>query len=1131
MKLHEKIKTSLFKGCLFIFCLCVFPQLLQAQDQKVNLQGTFSMQAVFSEIEKQTNLSVDYDESLIDRTKEIKLNISNKKLSEALNEILQTTACTYVIRGKHIVITKQTLASGNQSHRIEGKISDQTGETVVGASVIEKGTSNGVMTDLEGNFALNVADNAVLVVSSIGYRQQEIAAGKMSYFTIRMETEMDKLDEVVVIGYGTTTKRDLTGAVSSIKTEKLLAEAPRSVQDLLRSNVAGLNIGYSDNAKGSADLQIRGKNTLTAGSGPLVVLDGVIYEGELTDINPNDIESADVLKDASSAAVFGAKSANGVLVITTRKGRLGKPAINFNSNIGFVTLVRSPNLLDADGFIRYRQLYETGKSTDEYLTTYPEIFNDPRKLSGVDQLTWYNYDQKTPLTELPNEETLLRAWVSRLDFKSPEADNFINNRITDWKDEVFRTGLQQDYNVSVSNRNDNGNYYLSFGYADREGVIEGDRFTNLRTRLNLESQLTKFLTIGANTGFAVRNEGFMSADWGQMVNISPFGANEIDNPDSPYRQYPTGNITPVNPFYDNLYRDRKKEYNTLNSNIYAQIKLPLDIEYQVNFVPQYVFYEYYNHESSKHADWAAKGGTAVRENQKTFSWQLDNILRWKKEFNNRHNVEVTLLANAEKLQSWRQQMNGEKFNPSDVLGYHRMQSAETQKIESDDQYQTGDALMGRLFYSFKHKYMITASVRRDGFSAFGQQNPRATFPAIALGWTFTSEQFAQSIASWFNYGKLRLSWGENGNRSIGRYEALSYLTSSAYPYIDFNGNVYKAFQVYVDRMSNKQLKWERTASYNIGLDFGFLQNRLSGSVEIYQTYTNDLLVSRNLPEISGFNSVMSNLGQLQNRGFEFTLNANLIQARNFTWTASGNFALNRRTIKKLYGDMVNVVDAEGNVIGQKEADDITNKWFIGQDPDRHWNYQPVGVWKPEEAEEAKKYGLQPGDFKYVDQTEDGIMTNDDKVFMKYSTPRFRWNLRNEFTFYRNISLSFMMYSYWGHYGVTNRVANNSGFPDRCSEYDQPFWTPDNLIDNYARIGSKNIGDQYRERSFIQLENIALSYNLPQDLLKKISIQNARVSFSVRNVAVYAPHWDKVLWDPETGGLSPRTCNISLNFTL
>lgn len=617
-------------------------------------------------------------------------------------------------------------------------------------------------------------------------------------------------------------------------------------------------------------------------------------------------------------------------------------------------------------------------------------------------------------------------------------------------------------------------------------------------------------------------------DWGQMTNISPYGSNNLDDPNSLFRRKPTGDATPVNPFHDNLYRDRKDMYNTLNSSLYGIINLPFGIEFQSTYTPSFVWREYYNHESSKNPEWTANGGSSERTFEKTFNWQIDNVLRWKRRFDV-HNLEVTLLQNAEKGQFWRTKATTSNYSPSDILGYHRLQAGSVPKNESEDTYRTGDALMGRVFYSFMDKYMLTASIRRDGYSAFGAQNPRATFPALAFAWDFAEEKFMKSTSTWLDQAKLRLSWGQNGNRDIGIYDALSDMTSGLHPYIDQSGKLYVYSQLYVNRMANLGLKWESKESYNLGFDFSMFKGRLSGSIDGYIATTHDLLVERVLPEIIGFNSVAANLGKMENKGFDLTINGKIVQKSDFNWNSSFIFMLNRRKIVSLYGDMIDVKDANGNVIGQKEADDIKNGWFIGQDPDRYWNYERIGIWQLGEEKAATKYGNQPGDFKYFDRNGDSILSNDDKIFMGYNTPRFRWSWRNDFD-YKNFNLSIFIYSNWGQKGTLNRAANNSGFTDRTTDYAMPRWTPDNPISDYARIGSKNLGDNYVDRSFIRLDNIALTYTVPRDWLNKIQVQALRISASVRNAAYWAPNWK--FGDPESGANpTPRTYNLSLNLTL
>lgn len=1016
-----------------------------------------------------------------------------------------------------------------QSITVTGKVTDERATPIENVSVTVKGTTLGSVTNAQGEYSVSgVPSNGTLVFTYTGYAAQEVPVTGKSTIDIVLSQTISSENEVVVIGYGTARRKDVTGAVASVQAPNLEKEAPRSIQDLLRGNAAGIIIGQGNSAKADASLLVRGVGTLKAGSGPLHVVDGVIFDGALSDINPNDIQSIDILKDASAAAVFGAKAANGVVLITTKKGSAGKPIITFNGNVGFVENAGMPRVMSADEFLLYRYDYEIGKRSETYLRDHPEMFVDPRNLTNVDQLTWYNYDQNIPITSIEGEEQLVRKWLSRLELKVPEIDNYIANRVTNWQDLVFQRGFQQDYSASVSNRNENSSYYLSLNHVDREGIVVGNRYKNFRTRLNLESKITSFLRVGANTNFAVRNEGFLQADWGQSAIISPYGSNNLDDPNSIYRRLPTGDATPVNPFHDNLYRDRKDMYNTLNSSLYGVITLPFGIEFQSNFTPSFVWREYYNHESSMNPEWKARGGASERTFEKTYNWQIDNVLRWKKRFDI-HNVEVTLLQNAEKGQWWRTKATTSNYSPSDILGYHRLQAGSVPLNESNDTYRTGDALMGRLFYSLKDRYMLTASVRRDGYSAFGAQNPRATFPALAFAWDFSEESFMESMSPWLDYGKLRVSWGRNGNRDIGQYEALSDMTSGLHPYIDQSGKLYLYSQLYVNRMANLGLKWENKESYNIGLDFSMFKNRFSGAFDVYTATTKDLLVDRVLPEIIGFNSVAANLGELKNTGFEFSLNGIIVQKRDFDWNSNLIFMLNRREIVRLYGDMIDVTDGQGNVIGQREADDIKNQWFIGQDPDRVWHYERLGVWQVNETDEAAKYGLQPGDFKYKDQNGDGVMTNDDKIFQEYITPRFRWSLRNELN-YKNLNFSFFLYSNWGQVGTFNRAANVSNFADRATDYYIPRWTPDNPINDYARIGSKNIGSNYVERSFIRLDNITLSYLVPSQFLSVVRARSLRISASVRNAAYWAPYW--TFGDPESGAdPTPRTYNLSLNLSL
>jgi TonB-linked SusC/RagA family outer membrane protein len=782
-----------------------------------------------------------------------------------------------------------------------------------------------------------------------------------------------------------------------------------------------------------------------------------------------------------------------------------------------------------------RRAFQLVEQTDDFMSRHPQMFDDPRTLQGVNQLDWFNYGRQTPATEFTQED-LLRTWASRLRLTTVEANNFILGRTTNWQNEVFQPGFQQDYHLSASNRTDDVSYFWSVGYSDREGVRVGDRFQRVATRLNLESTITPFLKVGLNSGFSSRNDGFFEVETGAQTSLSPFAVNEIGNPDVPWnvQRHPAEHPTGTNPLFDRQYRTRRDRLNTLNANAFAIVTLPLGIEYQFNFTPYYQRRDWMDHESAQNPQWAGTNGRAERRTYETYSWQIDNILRWSKRINEIHNFEATFLQNAEKRQRWEHRLIGRNFSPSDILGYHRMQAATLQEFNSNDDYLTGDALMGRVFYSLMDRYMLTTSVRRDGYSAFGLNNPHAVFFAVAGAWTFTSEKFAESFNHIMDFGKLRFSWGENGNRDIGQYAALANLVSDPHPYMQPGGNYFLLQQTRADRMANSNLRWERTASTNIGLDFALFNSLLSGSMEAYIATTINLLMQRELPNVLGYDNVMANLGKIENKGFEMSLTARVMRNQNFTWNTSGNFSLNRRKIISLHGNMIDIYDDNGIIIGKREANDYTNEWFIGQDPDRIWDYKQDGVWQVGETEDTRA-GWRPGDFKYIDQNGDGILNNDDKVFQGYRTPRFSWAWRNDFTIYKNFTLTTSVYSAMGQYRRFNEAANNPSFPDRESQFAQPYWTPENGRNDFARLRSANLGNNWVKSSFVRFDNIALSYNVPRSIVQKASIQNMRITAGVRNVAVWSPHWK--WWDPEaitnTGGstYSPRTYNVSLNFTL
>ena len=759
-----------------------------------------------------------------------------------------------------------------------------------------------------------------------------------------MQEDSQILDEVVVVGYGVAKKSDLTGSISQVKAESMQNYTPSSVGDLLRNSIPGMSVGYSVSAKGNSDMMIRGDNTLTAGSSPLIIVDGVIYNGDISDINPNDIEKLDIMKDASSAAVYGSRATNGVVAITTKKGNSQKPVVNFNGSIGIATTANRVKPYDKDGFIKWRS--DMFKSV--YSATVPQTpwspFDDPRTIDSQYLDQWMAYHSTTP-------DNLVDAWLSGLRLTGLEIENYKAGRSIDWEDYIFHNGPRQDYNISLSGKKEDFSYYWSLGYMSNESLVKGDEFSTIRSRVNIEGKPARFLKVGLNAQFSYRDESSVPADVDQYTKLTPY-SSFYESDEETLKLYPNDDNQAKHPLLNSAYRSREQEYFTFFPKIYATLDLPFGITYTVNYTTRFVFYHNNIHDSSEHPEWKLFGGRASRENSLRREWQVDNIINWNKTFAQRHKVDVTLLANAEKFRNDTEKMSNQNFTPNDILGYHDMAIGNLPELSSNDEVRTSNALMARLNYGFMNKYLLTLSVRKDGSSLFGYSNPYATFPAAALGWVISEEKFFK--VKFVDYLKLRASWGINGNRDITNYAALSKMLAEKSLNTDLNGNPITIPTLEINTMGNKKLKWEKTEAYNLALDFRLFNGRLNGTVETYYMSTTDVLVNRELPTITGYKRVYANLGEIRNKGFELSLSSTNMKQHNFEWTSNLIFSLNRNKIITITGEKYDIFDKDGNFVGQKEPDDKTNNWFIGQAKDVIWDYKILGTWKIGQEEEAAK---------------------------------------------------------------------------------------------------------------------------------------------------------------------------------
>lgn len=1129
MDLKLKIKQPHQFYYLFLVIAFFFASTEIAHSQVKNLSlhlKNVTLEEALGQIRQKGEYSLWYRNEEVNLKKKVSLDIQNGNITQILDSLFEGENLKYIIEDNHIVIFKAdgTSKSAQQTtKRITGVIKDNHGEPIIGCNIMEKGTSNGTITSVDGDFSLNVAEKAVLQVSYIGYLTQEIPVQNKQNVTVTLQEDAQMLDEVVVVGYGLAKKSDLTGSISQVKAESMQNYTPSSVSDLLRNSIPGMSIGYSVSAKGSSDMMIRGDNTLTAGSSPLIIVDGVIYNGDISDINPNDIEKLDIMKDASSAAVYGSRATNGVVAITTKKGNSQKPVINFSGSVGISTAANRVKPYDKEGFIKWRS--DMFKSV--YSATVPQTpwspFDDPRTIDPQYLDQWMAYHSTT-------QDNLVDAWLSGLRLTGLEIENYKSGRSIDWEDYIFHNGPRQDYNLSLSGKKEDFSYYWSLGYMTNESLVKGDEFSTIRSRVNIEGKPARFLKVGLNAQFSYRDESSVPADVNQYTKLTPYSSFYEDDEET-LRLYPNDDNQALHPLLNPTYRSREQEYFTLFPKIYATLDLPFGITYTVNYTTRFVFYHNHTHDSSAHPQWKLFGGSASRENSLRREWQVDNIINWNKTFAQKHKVDVTFLVNAEQFRNDTEKMNNQNFSPNDILGYHDMSIGNLPEISSNDEIRTSDALMARLNYGFVNKYLLTLSVRRDGSSLFGYSNPRATFPAAALGWVLSEEKFFK--VKFVDYLKLRASWGINGNRDIDNYAALSKMLAEKSLNTDVSGTPIIIPTLEINTMGNKKLKWEKTEAYNLALDFRLFNGILNGTIETYYMSTTDVLVNRELPTITGYKRVYANLGEIRNKGLELSLSSTNMKQHNFEWTSNLLFALNRNKIISITGEKYDVFDKDGNFVGRKEPDDKTNNWFIGQAKDVIWDYKILGTWKTGQEEEAAKWNQAPGDFRLEDVNNDGLLTDEDKQFLGYKTPRFSWTLSNTFRLFNDFEFSFVLYSLWGHKGSYNLAKHDDHIEDRCNSRDIPYWTPENQLDDYARLRSAPAkGVSYSvwfDKSYIRLENVALAYKVPSKFLKKTPISNLKFSLNVKNAGIWAKDWK--FGDPEDGMRSQRIFTFGLNMTL
>ena len=1052
-----------------------------------------TLKEVFERIQHQTRYDFLYNAEDLKTAKSVSINLNRATLKQVLDACFRNQSLTYTVDNTTILVNKKKTVpdvknnlyanigteenysserteSNNKkaepvyetkkdfSKPVTGKIIDSKGQPVQGVTVTEKETQNIVASDGNGNYSINVAgDNATLVYSIVGYATQEVAVTGRTAINITLQVNATSLNDVVVVGYGTQRRGDVTGAISTIN-EKTLREVPvTNPQQLLQGRVAGAYVTQSSNRPGAEpSVLLRGHRSITASNNPLYVIDGIPTNDGLSDINPNDIVSIDVLKDASATAIYGSRGANGVIIITTARGRErkdGQPDVHYDTYVGKTKINRYVDVLSGPKYVQFRR--------DAYAT------------NGVTD------DAKI--------------------FSTAELAAIAANQYTDWQKVQTREGFQQNHELSILGASKTTRYNISLGYYKDKGYIPLTDYTRYNMRVNLDQDIGKQIKMGVSmlASYVERNGG----------SYNPIPAAVVQNPiGSPYDV--TGNLLPF-PSGDPLMYNPLSNYIPGNlislekrtrilSSIYAEAKIWDGLKFRVNFGPDLTNSRSGNYTASNTTGRAGASPTASTSNEYVFSYTLENILSYNKTFG-KHKIDFTGLYSIQQRISQTGSASVQDL-PVSTTTYENLGSANTITGVSSN-YLRYDILsyMARINYVFDSRFLLTLTGRTDGTSVFPPGNKWSFFPSAAVAYNMINENYIRNLAFISNL-KLRLSYGHTGNQAVSSYGTLAVLNRS---YYDFNDVA--ALGYYPGTIPNSQLRWETTASTNLGLDFGFLHDRIAGTLEGYYAHTFNLLLPYALPSSTGFQSVVSNVGNTRNRGVELTLSTRNIVSKNnsFEWSTDLTGAFNKEEV---------IATSAGKV------NDIGSLLFIGKPVSVNYDYTKTGIWQLGDTH-AAQYSSATGQIKVADLNGNGKIDQDDRSVLGSPTPKYTFGINNRFS-YRNFDIGVFMQGVAVNQIVSayyNPPNNSIAFGGRYNIVNVNYWTPTNPTDEYPRPISGTAGSpgvlfgstlRYFNGSYLRVRNIDVGYSLPRELVSRIRAQSIRIYADVTNPYTLSPYVQK-----------------------
>jgi len=1046
LKFLRVMKLSVLLTCILSVNLAASVYSQQARfDLDIKDQ---SIRDVLKTIENESLFRFFYNADFTDLDKKLTFSASDQSIDGLLSVVLDNTAVSYkVLDNNFIVITPKDLL---QQNVVAGTVKDQDGEPLPGVNVVVTGTMVGTMTDINGRYSINVpAGSGSLTFSFVGMEPQDVVIGALTRIDVTMAELAIGLEEVIVVGYGTQKRSDITGTVASMPSDRLEMMPNLNIAQAIQGAIPGVMIQTtSAGAAPEEVIMIRGRNSILASNEPLIVVDGIPYGGEIRDINPNDVKSIEILKDASAAAIYGSRGANGVILITSKEGIAGAPVISYDGKYSFQRFANLPDLMNGEEFYKFK------------------LDRQPNSISSSEQAV---YDSG--------------EWV-------------------DWMDLAMRKGHSQEHNLSLSGGFERTTYYIGGSLLDVKGIVVNDDYKRITNRINIDTKVADWLTIGTRTQLSFDDASGVAPDAG-VTRMNPLSTVYDAN----------GNLTiypwPEDPYFANplestLWEDVDKSYQVMTNN-YAIINFPFlkGLSYRLNSGIRVKMRDEATYQAVDGKTGYEVNGSSSTDRTLFNNIVLENILSYNKAIG-KHTIFATALYSFEKNDSTR---NGEVASryPHDFLKWYSAGQAEVSQPVYSFNKSVLISQMLRLNYTYDSRYLITMTVRRDGYSGFGTKSKWGVFPSVALGWNLAKENFFP-LKEIFNNLKLRTSVGLNGNQAVAAYETITRLRSADWITSQIPVPGYIPSTIGMD-----DLGWESSRTANLGLDFGLFKDRITGDLNLYKTTTTDLLLNRTISAVQGITSVTQNIGKTGNTGFEMTINSRNIVTTNFSWTISGNMAFMKNKILSLYGFM----DESG-----EEIDDVGNSWFIGQPIRVNYDYVIDGVWKEDEAEEAAKWGSQPGFIKLRDVNGDYMLTAEDRQIVGQRDPKFLWGLTNSFS-WKNLRLEVFVH---GVHGVTK---HNEFMVDdvyegvRRNTINKKRWSPEHPENNFyinhihagrmAGIDVVEMANYFDDASFVRIKDVSLSYEIPQSLTSRTGVEKLRLFVTGRNLFTFTK-WEGM--DPE-----------------